>query len=260
MQQGPAGRHRQREHGAGGVRRRGCPQPPTGDLTPAPADQEHDGREHADVGHVLLHQQGGDRGRAGEPGCQRGAAFAPLVDGRDHRRDTGDNERGGEQLAVDLEAAHERTHAQARGQRRRPRGGPVTGDGPRDVGATEDHDHRGQATHQSERDGASEVGGDAEDGDEERGTVHPVAAVERGATRLPLLAHEEEAGLVRCERAVQEREPGDHRDGGGRRDDQAAERDGRPPGRRGRSRRAPRGRPRRSGNTGRHAPRLRRGT
>ena len=84
-----------------------------------------------------------------------------------------------------------------RGQRRRPRRGPVTGDGPRDVGATEDHDHGGQAAHQPERDGASEVGGDAEDGDQQRGTVHPVAAVERGATRLPLLAHEEEARLVR---------------------------------------------------------------
>ena len=122
------GDQRQRQHRAGAVRRDGCPQPPSRHLATPPADQQHHGREDADVGHVLLHEQRGDRGRAGEPGRHRGAALAPRVDRREHRRSPGDDERGGEQLAVDLEAAHERADTQAGGHRRRPCRGPVTCD------------------------------------------------------------------------------------------------------------------------------------
>ena len=64
--------------------------------------------------------------------------------------------------------------------------------------------------------GAATPGGrDLEDQQQERGTVDPLVAVQRGASPVPLVGDQEEAALVRLERAPQERSP-DEEHGGDR--------------------------------------------
>ena len=103
---------------------------------------------------------------------------------------------------------------------RGPRRGPLTAKAPRDVRRAE-HDQDGrQAADQPQRDQPTELGRDLEDGDQQGWPVHPVAAVERRSAGVPLLADQQEPGLVAARIARQERDPrqdGDRRRRRGRR-------------------------------------------
>ena len=173
--------------------------------------------EHEDVQHVLLHEDRGHPGGAGEGPGRHQPAPGRRAQRPDGSGDPDGDERSREQLTVDLRRAGERADQEGRGHDRRP-GGRARSGQPASRPADREHaDDRGDDPEQPQRHRPAEHGRQPEHGDQQGGPVHPVAAVQRGPAGVPLLPDGEVAGLVVAQPPGDERQPGeDHGQGGDR--------------------------------------------
>ena len=130
-------------------------------------------------------------------------------EGRDGRGEAADQEGQAEQLAVDDGAAEERAGRQdGSGRGRQHRCERYAGGGqPADEAGEEHGQDERRDPEQAQRPGAV---GQPDQGDQQRGAVDEVVAVQRGAGR-PLVGQHQQAALVRTQRPSGERQPDDAR-------------------------------------------------